>query len=229
MGASLIGGLVAWVVTSPFTLMFAEAFRHDGWIGVPDDQPLYLYRGPPLRREWMRVRIRDLNDRNASWADGAVVRSDEGGLSLLDRAPLNRRGLSVQFAVGLHSHLSAAQRVPVFGGRLSLGAFPHHRFGLVVHGFMAGSEYLLSGGLAGDVQVFPFERGHVHFGVYGRVGFRRFSDDLAMAPSRRQTLGGGGLILQLEASTRAAVEFQLGVYATERRVFPEVTVGFSVF
>lgn len=233
-GGAAVGGLVAYlagiIFATPLTMMMAEATRHDGWLQVDESQPLYLYRGR-LGREWIRIRTDELTPQRASWADGAHVRADEGNLQLLARAPLNRRGVTFQFGGGISGFQAGGLRVPSFAGRVGLGVFPHHRFGLVVQGLFAGARGLSSQGVAGDAQLYPLEFRRWHFGFYGRVGLRRFFDKLEEGESdwRRQVFGGGGLLLQYDATTRSAVEFQLGLHVVERQVFGEASVGVSVF
>jgi hypothetical protein len=223
IGAAAILAVIASVAVAAGVVVVAatEGARHDGWIGVSMDHPIHLYTNDG---HWLSVPAFALEPELAEWADGAVIDAAEGNLAELERAPLNRRGLTLGFEgtlLGLEDGYGG-------GSRLSGGGFPHRLVGLQLFVDFALHDPLALVRYGAEASVFAPGLGRLHLGAYVQAGNAVYRD----AALDRRTPGffvsGGGLV-QIELTTRLALQLRGGVWAGHGDVRPELGLGLAVY
>lgn len=172
---------------------------------------------------------------HTEWAAHAVVIEDEGPLVHLERAPLNRRGMTFGLAGGYNS-LDATRDSRTHGGslRLELGGFPTQWLGILATmnvGFGERSrQTVINTRFGGELQIIPLGIGRFHAGLFGQAGWQQARRSDEFGPYReRGGYYGGGALFQLEMTTRSAVTLRGGVSTSGGQFFPEAHVGISVF
>ena len=223
---------VALAVVALVAVAGIEGSRFDGYAQLHPMYPVHLfgrdggYTVVPLA--WV--------DANAArWADHAVIRSNEGPFTPLDRAPLDREGWTYGVYGGLGSLQSAAGDTdtgPAF--TVQIGYFPEQRFGVLfsqavgwrqnrVNATMYESRSTL------ELQALPVQLGIFHAGVYGGIGGAyRLEDSISHGNegSSAFTLGG---MFQLDINTRIALTARLGTAFAHGEHMNDVIVGLSVY
>lgn len=223
IGAAAILAVIASVAVAAGVVVVAatEGARHDGWIGVSMDHPIHLYTNDG---HWLSVPAFALEPELAEWADGAVIDASEGNLAELERAPLNRRGLTLGFEgtlLGLEDGYGG-------GSRLSGGGFPHRLVGLQLFVDFALHDPLALVRYGAEASVFAPGLGRLHFGAYvqgANAVYRDVARDLRKAGF---AVSGGGLV-QIELTTRLALQLRGGVWAGHGDVRPELGLGLAVY
>lgn len=235
-GPDALAVLVVVVASAAIVLVLAgsEGARYDGWMGLPPDEPLYVDLADGSVAE---VPLSALTPALADASRGAWV--FEGTASRyveLERAPLDRRGFSMQAgasfaAVPTHFGSDASGTGFGFGGRAFLGGFPLHQLGLgATADIMGGTDGTVIASVGAEVQVMPI----TPVGVYAGVGW----SSLAPGDSANRYGGWyvrGGVQGELPITTRLAASLRAGVQRIDfgERVstayVPEVSVGLSVY
>lgn len=223
IGAAAILAVIASLAVAAGVVVVAatEGARHDGWIGVSMDHPIHLYTNDG---HWLSIPAFALEPELAEWADGAVIDAAEGNLAELERAPLNRRGLTLGFEGALLGLADGHGG----GSRLSGGGFPHRLFGLQLFVDFALRDPLALVRYGAEASVFAPGLARLHLGAYVQAGNAVYRD----AALDRRTPGffvsGGGLV-QIELTTRLALQLRGGVWAGHGDVRPEFGLGLAVY
>jgi hypothetical protein len=223
IGAAAILAVIASVAVAAGVVVVAatEGARHDGWIGVSMDHPIHLYTNDG---HWLSVPAFALEPELAEWADGAVIDASEGNLAELERAPLNRRG----WTLGFEGTLLGLEDGYGGGSRLSGGGFPHRLFGLQFFVDFALNDPLALVRYGAEASVFAPGLGRLHLGAYVQAAnavYRDVARDLRKAGF---AASGGGLV-QIELTTRLALQLRGGVWAGHGDVRPEFGLGLAVY
>jgi len=223
IGAAAILAVIASVAVAAGVVVVAatEGARHDGWIGVSMDHPIHLYTNDG---HWLSIPAFALEPELAEWADGAVIDASEGNLAELERAPLNRRG----WTLGFEGMLLGLEEGYGGGSRLSGGGFPHRLFGLQFFVDFALHDPLALVRYGAEASVFAPGLGRLHLGAYVQAAnavYRDVARDLRKAGF---AASGGGLV-QIELTTRLALQLRGGVWAGHGDVRPEFGFGLAVY
>ena len=216
-------------------LALTEGLRYDGWLSVNPMHPVHLY-GRGGEYTWMP--LADITPQVAAWTRRAYVRSDEGPVLKLGRAPLNRRGFNYNFYLGAGEvALIQGGSKEGFQSHIELGFFPTQNFGILWDlGF--GWTQQIEDGIEDDIvfekrsglnlQYFPLAVGKLHGGLYGTVGGTTRADDFFGSINSDIYLGGGAL-LQLELTTRMALTGRLGITNAYNENLSEFLLGISIY
>ena len=212
-------------------LAMTRGLRYEGWVDVDPSQPIFL-RGPQGEFDW--VPLSDLTPEDVQWASSAFLQTQDGTVTRLGRAPLNRKKwtYSVMFGPG---------QIPVdeepsalgFIGRFDIGYFPvkdigigaDFGFGWVQDG---AGETIYNSRIALQLQTFPFESGPIHGGLYGQVGGATRLDDAFGAADSSALFGGGGLF-QLELTTTLALTARAGATYLHGSLVGDLGLGISIY
>ena len=187
------------------TLATTEGLRYDGWTGVGADHPLYLV-GPRGEQYW--VPLGKLYPDLAAWAVEGVIDEDDGPVERLERAPLDRAGFvfDLGFGAGRFAEPDGLNGPYAFFGRVGFGYFPIHELG-----FLAGLDIGIGSGEVEwrphlEMQVIPFAFGPLHLGAFGQGGYLAGGVERAdgTTVTTGSYYGGGGLVTQLDLTTRLA-------------------------
>ncbi|MCB9635373.1 MAG: hypothetical protein H6721_24910 [Sandaracinus sp.] len=222
--AAVAAAVVATVAVAGVVVGVAatEGARHDGWVGVSMDHPVHLYTDDG---KWLTVPAYAIEPELAAWADGAILDGSEGRLDELERAPLNRQGLTLGMEGTM---LGLGQDTYGGGARLSAGGFPHRLVGLqlfVDFGIHDPASLVRYGG---EAQVFAPGLGRLHVGAYLQGGNAVRRDAALDVRDARPFVGGGGLV-QVELTTRLALQLRGGVWGGHGEAVPEVGLGLAVY
>jgi hypothetical protein len=194
-----------------FGLAATEGARLDGYVQMHPGQPLHLRDDTGRERV---VALGDLSPTDLAPAAEAVVMDDEGyGLRILDRRPLDRVGATFKMDVGSPAASFDGRTVGGILTNIQAGFFPVQRFGLLANLTLSGGsdplgQTFMRHTLSLESQVFPLKAGPVHFGAFGNVG-----QQLVTQSSEPQMTGlalGGGLLMELEMTTRMALTLRGG-------------------
>jgi|GEM_PF-3530963 len=234
-GSSGKNDAIAYLVIAGIALVAVaavESSRFDGYAALHPMQPVHLigkdggYAVMPLA--W-------IDPQTAAWADYAVVRSTEGPLRELDRAPLYRQGWTYAMYGGTGTYLSRAGELgagPAF--TVQLGGYFTQEVGLVasvfagwrdnrVEGTLFESRYML------ELQALPVHVGLVSAGVYGGAGFAyRFEDTIPNGDEGTLALDLGAMF-QIELDTRIALTARMGISRDHDVQMHDILVGISVY
>lgn len=207
-----------------------EGRRFTGWVAVEPDHPLYL-RGPG--GEYVRLALSDLDAGTAAWAQEGFIRADDGTLSRLRRAPLDRRGLSWTMLGGTAQIGGATGIASGFMSHMQAGYFPLRQIGVAFDlgiGWRDADQddavYRIHG--AGELELFPLAVGRVHAGAFAQLGLAARSDDGAGRDIASTQVAGGGL-LQVELSTYLALTGRAGITQAFGEHTTEMTLGLSIY
>lgn len=202
--------IAAVAVFTAVGLVASEGIRFDGLVAMSPEQPLHLRDARGAEKV---VPLRELSLDDAAVATHAVVMDDEGyGLRLLDRAPLDRRGLAFKVELGTSAFRFQHTDLVGLASHIQLGGFPTPRLGLLIDvGLSGGStpfdETIARHSLGLEAQFFPARLGPLHFGVGAMGGIAVAADDLT---SREGPVVGGGLLAEIELTTRLALTLRAG-------------------
>ncbi|MEP7051484.1 MAG: hypothetical protein ABJB12_14080 [Pseudomonadota bacterium] len=241
-GEAIVLAMVAAVIANGAGIGLAavEGRRFDGWARVDPDEWLLLVR--PSANQWLRLSA--LTERDAEAADHAVIVDHDANVQRLDRAPLDRKGLAYEVELGtaLLNSLSGSRDYG-FSTRTGIGYFPTQRFGLLfadqfAFGYETGGA-LFNGRLGLELEYLPVQAGRFHAGFYTELGGALAIQD---RPDRSHAWSGmyaaGGLLAQIDWTTRLAVNLRAGISAlpehpashfNERNYVPELTLGIGVY
>jgi hypothetical protein len=165
------------------------------------------------------------------------VREEEGPWNRLGRAPLDRVGFTYSLLLGT-GEVPAFDDVkrPGFLSHIQLGFFPLQQLGLLLDiglGWRTDRDYsdVFHSRYSFEVQGLPLDLGRIHLGVYGQVGtayrFEDFPD--GTGTDRATYLLGGGLLAQLELTTRLAITVRGGADLFGGTHGGELTAGLSIY
>jgi hypothetical protein len=193
--------------------------------------PVHLY-GPG---GYVVVPLAQIDPETAGWAERAVVRPEEGPWHRLGRAPLDRQGFTYSVLLGAGTTVSGdGQEAVGTAGRVQLGYFPAHTFGLQLDwgfGFRdnAVGQTLYDSRLGIEATLAPLDVGRLHGGVFGGVGLAsRFEDGVMDGRADDAALSGGALV-QLELTTRLAVTGRFGLARAFDAVTRDLLLGISIY
>ena len=226
---------IAVIVVAATALVVAaavEGSRFDGYANIHPMMPVHLfgrdggYTVLPLA--W-------IDPQTASWADHAIVRENEGPWQPLERAPLDRAGLTYAMFGGIGSYKSADGSVENgTATTIQLGVFPEQHVGVVGSIFFgwrdnAVNETLFESRYTLELQGYPIVAGPLHAGLYGGGGAAyRWEDGIPGGNSGSMALIGGAMF-QLDFNTRLALTARLGqTYAHSERM-SDLMIGLAVY
>jgi hypothetical protein len=226
---------IAVLVVAATALVVAaavEGSRFDGYANLHPMVPVHLfgrdggYTVLPLA--W-------IDPQTAMWATHAIVRENEGPFQPLERAPLDRTGLTYAMFGGLGSYKSADGSVKNgTATTIQLGVFPEQHVGVLGSIFFgwrdnAVNETLFESRYTLELQGYPIVAGPVHLGLYGGGGAAyRWEDGLAGGNAGSLALMGGAMF-QLDFNTRLALTARLGqTYAHSERM-SDLMLGLAVY
>lgn len=209
-----------------------EGSRFDGYAQVHPMVPVHLfgrdggYTVLPLA--W-------IDPQTAQWAEHGIIRSNEGPFNELERAPLDRVGLTYAMYGGLGSYKSADGSVENgTATTIQFGVFPVQEVGVVANIFFgwrnnAVDQTLFESRYTLEVQGYPVVAGPLHLGLYGGAGAAyRWEDGIAGGNAGSLALQGGAS-LQLDFNTRLALTARLGqTYAHDERM-SDLMLGLAVY
>jgi hypothetical protein len=184
-----------WIAIAAITavgLAVTEGMRYDGWVALNPMHPIHLF-GPG--GEWSWVPLAQLDAGTAAWARKAFVREQEGPWQRLERAPLDRVGLT-------YSLLMGTGEVPAFDGvkragfvsHIQVGFFPLQQLGLLFDmglGWRTDRDYsdIFHSRYSFEIQVLPLAAGRFHAGAYGQFGTAYRFEDFPPTASRTSPTG----------------------------------------
>ena len=224
-----------WIIIAAITavaLAFTEGMRFDGWVQLHPMHPIHLY-GP--NGEWTWVPLAQLDPGGAQWAAKAFVRPSEGPWTPLERAPLNRVGFNYSLLLGA-GEVSAfdGSRRAGFLAHIELGYFPHPFVGVMLDiglGWRKNGDFVdvYQSRWALEIQALPLSARPIHAGVWGEVGAATRLEDIPGGVDRTSFLVAGGVMLQLELTTRMALTGRAGVALLDDDKALEATFGISIY
>jgi hypothetical protein len=210
----------------------SEGARYDGWAKLGANHPLHLY-GPG--NDYRQVALEDLTVEEAEWATRAYVRKSEGDWHALGRAPLNRQGwaYSVFLGAGLVGEMGASA-TPGPISHIQLGYFPIHEFGVHADiGFGWGeskqavpTSARFEARAALEAQLLPFQSRRIHAGGFAQIGT---GVRTLAAGGGSSELYSGGVLLQLDITTRLAMTGRAGVTHAYGESASEMSLGLSIY
>lgn len=219
-------------------LAFSEGARWDGWARVHPEQPLHLYGRDGGH---LYVPLAALTPDHAAWAEEAIVASDEGPyFQQTRRAPLDRTGFTYGVDLGAGGVATAARNAPIgFLGHMQFGGFPWNEFGIlgtIGLGWAddAEGDALFNTRIALELHYYPIAFGFARPGIFAMAGDLFHDEDTPDGPEQgHRFLAGGGMLLQIEVTTRLALTLRGGLAAVGSSEgtlpVPEVSLGMSVY
>ncbi len=226
----------AWIFVAAVVavaLASTEGARYDGWVAMHPMMPVHLY-GP--NGEYMVVPLAQLTPELASWADHAVVRDSEGPWSEMGRAPLARAGFTYSLFFGSAQMPSFnGDKTAGFQSHIQMGYFPMQQFGLQLDIGLGSRQNemglsLFDGRYALEADVFPVAIGPLHAGLFGQVGkAQRIEDGGPQKRDKTGNLFGGGLLVQLDLTTRLALTARGGYTSVMGEGATEGLLGLSIY
>lgn len=216
-----------------FVLAGTEGARYDGWLGLPPDEPLYVDQADG---SLVAVPLSGLTPELADNARGAAVYEGPSARYLqLGRAPLNRRGLSVQSAlvtaaVPRLDDPSGGWAVGV-GGRAFLGGFPVQQVGVgATTDVMGTTDGTVIANVGAEAQVMPL----TSVGAYVGAGWSWIHPGASGRRLSTWNLRAGAqfelpFTTRLTGSLRAGVTRYAGDASAPDAWSPELTLGLSVY
>ena len=216
-------------------LAATEGARFDGWLTLPEEQPLHLF-GPNGEQVW--IPLWGLEPEVADWAEYGVVSEAEGPILRLERAPLDRVGFVFAFEAGvgwLNRPAAGTSNDSTVGflGRVALGGFPLPELGFLFGVGTGIGDSAVEWRPHVEIQWLPLRAGRLHGGPWLSAGAALGqgsgpeNDDFAVLDT------GAGVVGQLELTTRLALTLRAGVHVFpgpgDLDVLPEVTLGVAVY
>jgi hypothetical protein len=233
----------AWFIAAGVVaaaLALSEGSRYDGWLELDPGHPVHLF-GPMGQYTW--VPLGELDPELANWAHKAMIRSSEGPITHLGRAPLDRVGFTYSLLLGAAEIPSYAEEEgmrsrdtgdPGFMGHIQVGMFPHQMFGILLDFGMGfrdnrfGDEVFESRN-ALELQFLPLEANRFYAGAYGNIGLGLRLEDGARGRDRQSFLAGGGGLMQFEMTTRMTLTARVGLTYLFGEPTAEAALGVSIF
>jgi hypothetical protein len=214
------------------SLAVTEGARYDGWVQVHPMHPVHLY-GPYGEYRW--VPLAQLDPQTAAWARRAYLRQTEGPWTTVGRAPLDRAGWTFGMTLGVSEFPSEDDTEKRgFMGHIQLGLFPAHEIGVLLDFGMGWAENSLDQTVADfrnslELQFLPLDLGIIHMGGFGQIGIGARWEDGEHGATDRGILFGGGVLVQLELTTRLAITGRLGITSVHDETTSDATLGISVY
>jgi hypothetical protein len=184
----------------------------------------------------MVVPLAQITPELASWADRAVVRETEGPWSEMGRAPLDRAGFTYSLLFGTAQMPSFnEEKGSGFQGHIQFGYFPTQQVGLQLDIGLGSRQNemgltLFDGRYALEADVFPVAFGPLHAGLFGQIGkAQRIEDGGPQKRDRTGNLFGGGLLVQLDLTTRLALTARGGYVNVMGEGATEGLLGLSIY
>jgi hypothetical protein len=238
-GKAAAVALLVVAATAMVAAVVIEGTRFDGYAELHPMQPVHLigkdgsYAVMPLA--W-------IDPGAAAFTETAVVRASEGPWHLLERAPLDRQGLTYSMYGGTGSLRSADGSLAMGPAwTLQFGVFPTQQIGIVASALFGWRDNSFGATLfetrtTAELEVLPVQLGLLHAGLYGGAGFaHRFEDaiqrvgDQILAGDDTSLALTGGAMFQLELNTRIALTARLGLAFAHGDQVPEALIGLSVY
>ncbi len=210
--------LVALAAVGTVALAATEGSRYDGWVTVDPNHPVHLIHRDGTTET---LPLAQLEASDLRGAPEAVIRLDEGrGAYIEGRAPLSRQGFTWKMEGGA-LEVPLAEGVSGIGpaATMQLGYFPTQYLGLLATlsltgGSEHGGEYFASR-YGVEAQLLPLRLARLHFGLYGWLGpaFTEAAGGLLPTIERSTLATGGGLLAEIDVTTRLAVSLRVGAMA----------------
>ena len=225
----------AWLVIAAAVAVGAaltEGARYDGWVELHPMHPVHLF-GWDGRYQW--VPLAQLTPELAASAHKAVVRDGEGPWKPLGRAPLNRRGWTYSVLMGSsETPMIDEPGLRGFAAHVQLGRFVTPQMGVLLD-FGVGwadnefGDTVYDSRNSLELQFLPFSASIIHAGLFGQIGMGYRLDDRYHGSDRRGFLLGGGVIGQLELTTRLAITARAAQTMAYGSRTTDVTFGLSIY
>jgi len=240
-GAAIV--LVVAAAVLAVGLAVTEGARYDGDVRLHPLHPLHLY-GPD--GSYRQVPLALLDPATAAWADEAEVRETDGPyFQTIGRAPLDRHGFvyTLDFGAGGIGRYDGTVDTGYLS-HIQFGFFPIHELGInasLALGWTDGNVNVAFTARYGlELQVYPLSYGVLHAGAFAQGGLSYRSEDVYDATdgsehtfTRHDYYYGGGLLAQLELSTRLALTLRGGFNLLHETgpdpVAGEATLGLSIY
>lgn len=226
-GKDAVVAAVVIAATAAVVLAVTEGQRFAGGVRLHPMHPVHLW-GP-----WGHgvLPLAHLDAATAAAASRAVVSEREGPWLRLDRAPLDRRGLTYS-VLGGAAQLRGDDGLALGPGfHVQLGAYPGQRWGLVVDWTAAWRDTALGEDLLDlrwglELQALPLAAGKLHAGGFltGAYAWRSEGDVRESA-----LVSGGGALVQLELSTFLALTGRVGIVKAWGELNRDVTIGLTIY
>jgi hypothetical protein len=229
------------VTTGAFSITaLTEGPRFDGWVWIPPEQQILL---KPRTAAPYWLPLADLAPQDAVFAEDAELKPTDA--QLLERAPLNRVGMTTSLEFG-----GSAMRTTPIGGpsgftaRYAVGGFPVQWLGLLGNaGFSAGDDNgtLFEGRMGFELRLMPLRVGRAHLGGYGEFGHAWLLHDIMGGTAHGEgAYHGAGGLLEIDLTTRLGLLLRGGAawlprYDSQQPgpddhlPFPEFSIGLSVY
>lgn len=223
-----------WIIVAALAavgLAATEGARFDGWAQLHPMHPVHLF-GPYGEHDV--VPLAHIQPQDAAWAREAIVVADEGPWRELERAPLNRAGFSYSVLMGTAELPSVDGNLLGFMSHIQFGFFPVHELGLqfdIGLGFRDNEmgDTIFDGRYAFEVDYLPLTAGVLSGGLFGQVGVANRLEDGAGGGDRRGTMLGGGVMAQLEITTRLALTGRAQATRFYETTVSDFTLGLSIY
>lgn len=224
--------IVVIAVTAVVIMAVVEGSRFVGRVQLHPMMPVHLFLKDG---NYLVVPLAQIDPPLAAATERAIVRDTEGPWLKLDRAPLDRRGLTYSVLLGAASSVSADGRLGVGPtSHIQIGYYPTQQIG-VVGDLMFGwrqnrvNATLFDTRSALEVQAWPVAAGPFHAGVFGNVGLaQRIEDGLPKGNHLGISLSGGAQV-QLDLTTFLALTARFGVIQAHGDLAKEMVFGLSVY
>jgi hypothetical protein len=182
-----------------------------------------------------------IDPQTAAWTEKAYVRRTDGPWDVIGRAPLDRQGwnFSMFGGPGIISGIDGSRGAGAVT-EIQLGYFPVHQFGLLgTLGFawrdneVGTTNFHARYGF--EAQVYPVATGPLQVGGYLGIGGAYRSDERYMEgyvtdhESETDRMLRGGVMLQLDLSTRIALTGRFGMTDSFGEKTAESLFGISVY
>ena len=228
--------VIVLAVTALFVAAAIEGSRFDGYAQLHPMQPVHLfgrdggYTVLPLA--W-------IDPQTAEWADHAIIRSTEGPVNFLERAPLDRVGLSYAMMTGIGTYRSVDGSTSTGAAtEIQLGYWPDQKIGLMGSLFFgwrqnAAADTLFESRYTLQVHAYPVQTGPLHLGLYGGGGeayrWEDYGPNMPGAGNSGSLALLGGALLQLDINTRVAITGRFGITYAHEEQMTDALIGLSVY
>jgi hypothetical protein len=224
--------IVVIALTAVVVMAVVEGSRFVGHVQLHPMHPVHLYLHDG---SYGVVPLAGLTPELVPSVRRAVVVDREGPWHTLDRAPLDRRGLTYSVLLGANSSVSADGDTGLgFSSHIQLGYFPTQQIGIVgdlVFGWRTNAveETLFDTRSALELQFWPVAVGPLHGGVFGNAGFAQRIEDGLPGGNHRGFAASGGAQVQIDLTTYLALTARFGVIHAHDELTREALVGVSVY
>lgn len=218
-----------------------EGSRFDGYAQLHPMHPVHLIGNDG---GYMVLPLAQIDPEAVAWTRKAIVRSSEGPWRPLERAPLDRAGVSYAMFGGFGSLKSVDGSIkngPAWN--IQLGGYVTQDVGIMASwsfGWRDNSlgDTLFETRLTGEIQAMPVKLGILHLGLFGGIGYAwRFEDAYFPIGSQTFWLEGndsslaleGGPLLQLDINTRVAITGRLALTRAHDEQQTSAMIGLSVY